>query len=320
MAPARLVEEDERPTVYILDDLHPEAIKYAQSLFHVIRKGDDGFDQWRERAEYIVIRSSYFTAEDVASCPKLRGIGKQGVGIDKIDTAACEARGIKICNTPGVNARAVAELALTLTTSVARDLPHIIVQQSQGKIVPKENCNGIILYKKTLGLVGMGNIGQLVATIFRGAFDADVIAYDPLLPQKGTPWDAIPHTRAATLEEVLERSDVLSLHVPLVAGTRGMIGYEQIKQMKPTAILINTARGGIIDEDGLAHALQENLIWGAGIDAHVQEPPTKEKYGALWAQRVVSTPHIGAATGQTQMETAKAAVEYLYDFAISNKE
>jgi hypothetical protein len=148
---------------------------------------------------------------------------------------------------------------------------------------------------------------------FQGGLGCKVVAYDPLLPKDA--WADIPHVRAATLEDVLDLSDIVTLHIPLLPQTRGLISYPQLERMRRNAILINTARGGIVDEADLQRALQEKLIFGAGLDCHEQEPPTREKYGGLWATgRVVSTPHIGAATAETQLETATAAIDRLADF------
>lgn len=321
MVPARIIEgppsppadfEPHKPTVYLLDTFHPDAIKHAQKLFNVVLPGTPEHANWRERAEYLLIRSSYLTAEDVASCPNLKAIGKQGVGIDKIDAAACTERGIKIFNTPGVNARAVAELVVSLTASVARDVPAINNKQQSGLRVPKESCSGLMLHQKTVGVIGMGNIGKTAAKIFHGGFESPLIAYDPFAPADA--WSDLPHTRASSIEEVLEASDVVTIHVPLTKDTKDLLAYKQLSMMKRNAILINASRGGIVNEADLERALAEGLIWGAGLDCHEQEPPTKEKYAALWAQRVVSTPHIGAATAQTQMETAVAAVDLLNNF------
>lgn len=197
--------------------------------------------------------------------------------------------------------------------SVARQVGHITALQTAGKAVPKETCLGVIIRNKTIGIVGMGNIGQKVAAIFRGGLGCRIVAYDPLLPKDA--WAGIPHVRAETLEEILESSDVVTLHIPLLPQTRGLISYPQLSRMKRNAILINTARGGIVDEADLERALEESLIFGAGLDCHEQEPPTKEKYGKLWATgRVVSTPHVGAATAETQMETAMAAIDRLADY------
>ncbi|KAI8689508.1 hypothetical protein NCS56_00214400 [Fusarium sp. Ph1] len=304
-----------KPTLYLLDNFHPQVLAYCQENFNAITVDHPLHGQWRENAHYLLVRSSRLTAKDIESCPNLVAIGKQGVGIDKIDAEACAARGIKIFNTPGVNARAVAELVLTLATASARQVGSIVAKQSLGILVPKEKCSGVILHRKTIGILGMGNIGKCVANIFRGAFEADVIAYDPFLPANA--WADITHKRAQSVEEVLEASDVITVHIPLTSQTRDLIGYTEMRKMKRTAIVINAARGGIVNEADLRRALAEGLIWAAGLDCHEQEPPSHEKYSSLWDLGVVSTPHIGAATAETQMQTGMAAATYLLEFALS---
>ncbi|KAJ5948070.1 hypothetical protein N7466_001085 [Penicillium verhagenii] len=306
-----------KPTVYILDAWNEEALVYAKTLFNVIQPGDKGFSDWRQNASYLLIRGSYLTADDVASCPNLIAIGKHGVGIDKIDQDACFKRGIKICNTPGANARDVAELVLALAMTVARDIRCITTRQMT-KPVPKETCNGLTLHKKTLGIIGMGNIGRTVAEIFRGAFDAEVIAYDVFMPENA--WPSIQHTRVHDIQDVIKRADVLSLHIPLTSETRDLIGYKEILSMKPNSILINAARGGIVNEADLTKALADGHLWGAGLDCHEQEPPSVEKYGQLWENlNVVSTPHIGAATRRAQTASALAAVENLHQYIMTTR-
>lgn len=324
MAPARIIEgppsppaeySKDKPTVYLLDTFHPEAVNHAHELFNAILPGTPEHANWRTNAQYLLIRGSYLTAEDIEACPNLSAIGKQGVGIDKIDADACARRGIKIFNTPGVNARAVAELVVSLATSVARDVPAINTKQQSGLRVPKESCSGLMLHQKTIGVIGMGNIGKTAAKIFYGGYEASLVAYDPFTPADA--WSDLPHTRSTSIEQVLEVSDVVTIHVPLTKDTKDLIAYKELAMMKRNAILINASRGGIVNEVDLERALAEGLIWGAGLDCHEQEPPTKEKYAALWTQRVVSTPHIGAATAQTQMETAKAAIDLLNKYISS---
>ncbi|EHA25881.1 hypothetical protein ASPNIDRAFT_128882 [Aspergillus niger ATCC 1015] len=265
----------DKPTVYLLDTFPPEAIEHAKTLFNIIQPQDEEFQNWRQDARALLIRSSYLTAEDVASCPNLIAIGKHGVGIDKIDQAACAERGIKILNTPGANARDVAELVIALSLSVARGIRSITTRQ-MSKPVPKETCKGLTLYQKTVGIIGMGNIGRTVAEIFRGGFETDIIAYDAYMPDDI--WTHIPHARANSIDEVITRADILSIHVPLTNETRDMISYDKICMMKPDAILINAARGGIVNEQDLTRALSEGHLWGAGLDCHEQEPPSFEKY------------------------------------------
>ncbi|KAL4898360.1 D-isomer specific 2-hydroxyacid dehydrogenase [Aspergillus ambiguus] len=302
----------DKPTVYLLDTFPPEAIEHAKSLFHLVQPEDEDFHGWRQNARALLVRSSYLTAEDIASCPNLVAIGKHGVGIDKIDQDACAKRGIKILNTPGANARDVAELVVALALSIARGIRSITTRQMT-KPVPKETCKGLTLYQRTVGIIGMGNIGRTVAEIFRGGFEAHIIAYDAYMPENV--WEHIPHTRVKSIAEVLAQADILSIHVPLTCDTRNMITYAQIRTMKPDAILINTARGGIVNEEDLTRALSEGYLWGAGLDCHEQEPPSHEKYGVLWDNlNVISTPHIGAATYRAQYASATAAIDNLHRY------
>lgn len=306
-----------KPTVYVVDQFSPLAIAHAKTLFNVVLPEDPSFADWRQKASAILIRGSYMTADDISSCPNLTAIGKHGVGIDKIDQEACSKRGIKILNTPGANARDVAELVLALTMAVARDIRSITVRQMSSP-VPKETCNGLTLYGKTLGIVGMGNIGRTVAEIFRGAFDAEVVACDLFMPDDA--WPHIPHIRVNTAQEVLEKADVVSVHVPLTKETANMVSYEEMRSMKKDAILINAARGGIVNETDLRRVLSEGHLWGAGLDCHEQEPPSRENYGALWEHlNVISTPHIGAATTRAQTASAMAAVNNLYDYLMKTQ-
>ncbi|KAH8840003.1 hypothetical protein MCOR27_006132 [Pyricularia oryzae] len=304
--------DSHKPTVYVIDTFHPKAIEHARTIFNVVLNTDKEFAGWQQKARAVLIRSSYLRADDIAKCPKLVAIGKHGVGIDKIDKAACDARGIRILNTPGANAQAVAEIVVALATAVARNIPSIYARQLSGP-VPKETCTGQTLFGKTVGIIGMGNIGRKVARMLQRGFDAQIVAFDPYLPADA--WADVHHRRVPAYRDLLAESDLLTLHVPLTDETRDMIAYEELKAMKSTAIVINASRGGIVNEADLQRALEEGLIWGAGLDAHEQEPPTAERYGSLWKlPNVVSTPHIGAATDDAQYMSALGAVNNLYDY------
>lgn len=320
-APQHSSTSSKRRKLYILSEFHPEAVKYAQSLFDCVLHTDPESLNWRTNATAILIKDYPITDHDLASAPQLQVIGKQGVGVDQIDVEACQRRGVKVCNTPGVNASAVAEMTLSLALSVAREIPHLVLRQRvDGEAIRKETINGMLLSGKTLGVVGMGNIGQAVARMFVGGLQANILAYDPFYPEsddKGSvgPWQEIPHSRVHNLDDLLRESDVVTLHVPLTTATANLISYPQLHTMKRTAILLNTARGGIVNEDDLVRALEEGIIWGAGFDCHVQEPPTKAKYERLWnCKRFVGTPHIAAATDETQIATINAATDGIFRF------
>ncbi|KAL4876985.1 hypothetical protein BJY04DRAFT_231142 [Aspergillus karnatakaensis] len=293
-------------TVYLLDTLHPDAVEHAKTLWNVVLPGDKELNNWRENASAVIVRSSYVTADDISRAPKLIAIGKHGVGIDKIDQAACAKRDIKILNTPGANARDVAELVVALTMTVARGIRSITTRQLTAP-VPKETCTGLTLQDKTVGVIGMGNIGRTVAEIFHGGFSAKLIGFDAFMPDNA--WAHLPHRRAQSIDEILEEADVITLHIPLTEETRNLISYKQLRQMKPDTILINAARGGIVNEDDLTRVLSDGHLWGAGLDCHEQEPPSVERYGKLWENlNVVSTPHIGAATNTAQRASSMAAL------------
>ncbi|KAF2165735.1 hypothetical protein M409DRAFT_55615 [Zasmidium cellare ATCC 36951] len=317
-APSGEAEEHEaidaqRPSMYLLEDFPQAAVEYCQNVFNTILANDPKVHSWREHADAVLVREKIISAHDIEHCQRLRAIGKQGTGIDIIDQIACARHNVAILNTPGVNAQAVAELVLTLTMAVARQIRKISVRQTAGKEVRKQHCEGISIKGKSIGIVGMGAIGTTVARMFQGAFGCHVYALDPYASDKA--WGDIIHTRTRELEEMLDKVDILTLHVPLTPATKGMINMRHMKMMKSSAILINVTRGGIVDEGDLLEALNLGMLHGAGLDCHVVEPPTKEQYELLWeTERVVSTPHIGAATVDTRLETAMAAIRNVEKF------
>lgn len=303
-------------TLYILSEFHPGAVKHAQSLFNCVLHTDPRALRWREEAIAILVKDYPIREADLDAAPQLRAIGKQGVGVDQIDTAACAQRGVKVYNTPGVNASAVAEMVMALTLNVARDISGLWYRQlALGESIRKETCNGLLLTGRTIGIIGMGHIGRQVARMFKGAFNTQTIAYDPFVLDGA--WADFDHERVHNLDDLLSKVDVVSIHVPLTPQTKSMIGYSQMQKMKRTAIVVNASRGGIVDEADLQRALDEKLIWGCGFDCHVQEPPTLAKYGDLWNhEHYVGTPHVAAATDETQIATTNAAIDLVYQHMV----
>ncbi|WVO22366.1 uncharacterized protein IAS62_003696 [Cryptococcus decagattii] len=310
-----------KPRVFALDPLHSEALTFAEKHFDLVLPGDEGADQWREEAQGLLVRGSYVTAEDLERAAstkggKLKYVSKQGTGVDKIDTVNARKLGIPVMNTPGVNAQAVAELAFGMMLSLARQTPSIDRRIREGASVTKlDGWKGQMLYGKTLGVIGGGNIGLLVAKMFAGAFSGKIVLYDPYLKSLDTWHAAIPNTSihmVLEIDELLTTSDIVTIHVPLTPSTENMISASQFKIMKPTAILINTARGGIINEGDLAQALLNEEIFAAGLDAFTSEPPSLARYPDLCAsERVLMLPHIGAACESVQQATCLAMVHNL---------
>ena len=254
--------------VFVLDPYHSTAIDLLikDDTIDLVTNQDPRVKNWKGEAEGLMIRSeTRLSAQDLNDAKKLRVIVKQGVGIDNVDLEAAKQLGITVCNTPGMNSEAVAELTLSLALSVARRVNELDRRIRSGEKIVRSLALGQSLYKKTIGIVGMGNIGRVVARKWIGAMEGAVIAYDPLAPKDV--WSDIAHRRVGTLEELISEADVVTLHVPLTADTKNMIGKEQFSRMKPSTIFINAARGGVVNEAALLEALTSKKIYGAALDA-----------------------------------------------------
>lgn len=227
------------------------------------------------------------TAGVLQSAPRLKVVSMHGVGVDHVDLAAAAKLGIVIANCPGTNDQAVADLTLGLMITIARNIPQVDRQLRQGGW---GRHSGNELWNKTLGLIGMGRIGRGVAKRALG-FDMQVLVYDPYIRQEQID---LPGVRLTSLEEVIKEADFLSLHAVLNDETRKLMNFDRFQMMKRSAYLVNTARGGLIDEQALHQALTTGLIAGAALDVYVDEPPVGSPL--LELENVVLTPHIGAHT------------------------
>lgn len=227
------------------------------------------------------------TAHVLENAPSLKVVSAHGVGVDHIDLEAATRLGVIIANCPGANDQAVADLTIGLMVSIARQIPQVDRDVRGGKWGRYE---GSELWKKTLGLIGLGRIGRGVAKRASG-FDMQVLAYDPYVDEKQA--EAIG-VRMTSLAEVIASADFLSLHATLTEETRHLIGKRELEQIKPSAFMINTARGGLVDEEALYTALVEGKLAGAALDAFTAEPPVGSPL--LELKNVVVTPHIGAHT------------------------
>ena len=227
----------------------------------------------------------------------LRVVVKYGSGMDNIDVDAARERGVRVSSTPGANARSVAELAVALLLALARNVALHDRGVRQGAW---RRETGVELAGKRLGVVGYGAIGREVARIARG-LDMDVVAHDPFVEEADVP--------LVRLDELLATSDAVSLHLPLTPETRGLVGAAQLEAMKPSAFLLNTARGGLVDEQALTEALREGRLGGAALDGFEQEPLGDSPLRGL--DNVVLSPHAGAATREAVLRAAGRAVDQL---------
>ena len=293
--------------IYILDAFHPAGPEYAARHCEVVRWDDPKVKRWAEEADGVMVRMTPIRATDLARAKKVKVICKQGVGFDTIDIQAAAQHGIPVLRTPGVNSEAVAEMAMALALSATRRVTECDKLLRAGVKIERPDILGIEMWQKTVGVIGMGNIGSRVARKWQGAFEAKVIYYDPNV-------DVSSFKKVQKLEDLLRRSDLVSIHVPLTGETRKMIGAPQLALMKKTAVLVNTSRGGIIDEAALYEALKNGRIFAAGLDVWEVEPPSKDA-PLLSLPNVVGTPHTAGGTFDTQerssLQVAMQVVEVL---------
>lgn len=254
----------------------------------------------------IVSRGIPISGEAMARCPSLRVITRPAVGYDIIDLPAATARGIPVLIAAGANAVSVAEYAIGLMLAAARDIPRHD-RMTQGGAWERAPL-GVELHGRRLGLVGYGRTARHVARIALG-LGMRVAAWSPRLQEAG---DIAPVERAADLDDLLARSDVLSLHAPLTPASAGMIGAAQIARLPRGAILVNTARGGLVEEAALAAALHDGHLRGAALDVRPAEPPPAED-PLRGAPNLILTPHMGAATESARGRTARIAVAQMLD-------
>ncbi len=248
--------------------------------------------------EVLVVRSATRVTKEIIDAGKqLKVIARAGVGLDNIDVKAAEARGIKVLNAPEAPTVAVAELVLAHMLAWARHLPRADSGMKAGRW-EKAQLMGSELRGKTLGIVGTGRIGRAIGYRAK-AFSMNLLAYDTQRSPKNAEKTGAKYV---DLDTLLRESDFVTLHVPLIPETKHMISKRELELMKPTAVLINTSRGGVVDEGALAEALRTGKIAGACLDVYEREPPRDSPL--LKLPNVVLTPHLGASTREAQRDAA----------------
>ncbi len=256
------------------------------------------------RFDAVVVRSrTRVTADVLARAERCRVVARVGVGLDNIDVGAAESRGIRVVNAAEAATTAVAELVLALMLSMARQVPRADAGMRAGRWL-KADIRGTELRGKYLGIVGLGNIGRRLGRLARG-LNMNIIGHDVVPIDAEFARDV--GLMKADLDTLLRSSDYVSLHVPLLDSTRHMIGAERLALMKPTARLVNTSRGGIVDEDALYEAISSGRLAGAALDVYESEPAAGHRLSGL--DGVVLTPHVGAMTAEAQALAANVAAE-----------
>lgn len=283
------------------DGPHQQIVRDA-GIELVLAAGDDPLDaaalaRVAADADGLILGLDHCDASVFAAAPRLRAIARYGVGTDSVDLEAARRHGVTVTNTPGANTTAVAELTLALMLALARDVP---AAASAARAGEWRRARGWELAGKTLGLIGLGQIGRAVAERARG-FGMTVVAHDPYT-------SAPADVEQLDLDALWPRADVISLHVGLDPSTHHLIDADVIARCKPTAVIVNTARGGLIDEDALADALLSGTIAGAAADVFEREPPGDSPLLPL--PNFIATPHLGATTREaTQRMGIAAAAE-----------
>lgn len=304
--------------VLVADAVSPAAIAVLQAepSFNVIVSNKDEFREHLADAEGILIRSAVTVTQEVLdAAPNLKVIGRAGVGVDNVDIPAATARGVVVMNTPGGNAIAVAEHTIAFMLSLARSIPAASASTKSGKW-EKKKFLGSELCEKTLGVVGLGNIGMQVATRAR-PFGMKILAYDPYVSSDLAKDRGI---EMVELDEIYAQADYISLHVALTDQTRGMINDESISKMKEGVRIVNCARGELVKSDDLEKGLASGKIAGAALDVFETEPPGESPL--FQHDNMLATPHIGGSTAEAQekvgIRIAEQVRDYLKDGVVMN--
>lgn len=301
--------------VLISDKMSPRAAEAlaASPAVHVdFRPGLSAEELEAAIGEYhgLIVRSaSKVTAKVLDAASELRIIGRAGIGVDNIDVGEASRRGIVVENTPSGNAVTTAEHAICLLLSLARNIPQATASMREGRW-EKSKFGGSELYGKTLGVVGLGNIGRIVADRARG-LKMRVIGHDPFIGKEAAARLGI---ELVDFDTLCSTADFITIHTPLSDATRGLIGTSAFAKMKPGVLLVNAARGGIVDEAALGEALASGTVAGAALDVFETEPVPVE-HPLLKNPRVICTPHLGASTGEAQDKVALEIAEQFVAYA-----
>lgn len=294
-------------TVYLNDHISPNAINRLKKHVKLV----DNFD-YPEEIDAIIVRQQYCTKEIINKLKNCKLIQMHGVGLERIDVEAAKAASIPVSNIHGGNAQSVAELSVALILALSRKLTYINDGVKKGKFtmfgMPETEGNEVS--GKTLGLIGGGQIAQLTANIMKTAFQTKLLVYDPFLDKEKC--NALGFEKIKELKELFSKSDFVSIHVPLLDSTRHMINKEVLDCAKPGLLLINTARGGIVDETALYEALVSGKIKAAAMDVFEQQPP-KTDNPLLGLDNFIGTIHIGGSTAEALERNGKIVVDHVFE-------
>jgi D-3-phosphoglycerate dehydrogenase / 2-oxoglutarate reductase len=300
--------------ILVTDSLAPEGLEVFKNAegFEVdvklglkaaeLKKICESYDGW-------VIRSgTKITAELIEAAKNLKVIGRAGVGYENIDADAATKKGIVVMNTPGGNNVTTGEHTVALMMALARHIPQAVASLKSGKW-DRNKFVGVEMCNKTIGVIGLGNVGRIVAERAAG-LRMKVIGFDPFIAAENI---ARMGVEPGTLDDIFTKSDFITVHVPLTPDTQGLINKAAFAKMKNGVRIINCARGGIVDEHDLADAIKAGKVAGAALDVYVDEPPSRD-HPLLKLDQIITTPHLGASTDEAQLNVAIAVAEQMVDF------
>jgi D-3-phosphoglycerate dehydrogenase len=302
--------------ILVADDVSDSGLQPLRAAGFVVEKkislSRDELHEALRDCEGLVVRSeTKVTGELMDAAPKLRVIGRAGVGVDNIDVPAATTRGIVVMNAPDGNTITTAEHTIALLIALARRVPQANSSVKAGRW-ERKSFIGVELQGKTLGIVGLGRIGRVVASRAR-AFGMNVVAYDPFMsPEQARDLEI----ELAPLDHVFARADFLTVHTPLTPETKGIVGREAFSKMKRGVRIVNCARGGLVDESALFEAIQSDVVAGAALDVFEQEPPPVD-HPLLALEKVIVTPHLGASTTEAQEGVAFTVAEQMRDYLLT---
>jgi len=299
------------PLIYVTSPVHKDVLTQLATIGEVrLGYGPNAvaYEEIHKQVDALFLRGGHVSAEMIAASPKLRIVARHGAGYDNVDFKAAADCGVWVTNTPGANRRSVVEHVFALLLSLGRKL-QMASEQTRNSVWAEDRLalTGIELEGRTIGLIGFGDIGQHVAPVAE-AFGMHVLATDPA-------YDSSFDKRLVSLDTLLAQSDVVSLHVPLLPGTRQLIGSTQLEKMKDGAILINTSRGGVMDEAAVAAALRSGKLGGAGVDVLDAEnldmihPFKHNAFPVADLANLIVTPHVAGQTNESLLRVGMSAVD-----------
>ena len=307
-----------KPFVVVADGMHPDVFSpFVESeQLHIHPQcplSPQELEELLPRLEGLIIRSkTQVTRELLGKTPLLKYVVRAGEGTDNIDKIACQKQGVVVANTPGANNNSAAEHAIALMMTLMRETARADSILKEGGW-NKSDFNGREMWKKRIGIVGMGRVGSILAQRLSG-FEISTGFYDPFFKGKNPEG----FERFRDIRELFSWSDIITLHVPLLEKTKGLVDKNLLSHMRPHALLINASRGGIVDEEALMEHLQDKKMAGAALDVFEREPLPKDS-PLRKIPNLVLTPHLGASTDEAQYRVGEAAVHQIKEFFLNKK-